>query len=355
MPCEGAVRILGKRVVLYLGQEADIEVMQTDVGLVMPTEDSSRYFLLLPEPNAAAEEFLKQQDGSSVASCKNCDDSVTQADWVCLSCKETLCRECDDVIHRRKTVRGHTRIQLTGVAVAFHSRPAAKLFKDSLSGDVAITSTPVTTVPAPSTPVSAPIIASSPPKEPVAEVEGEAGQIELFARKMEELVGVLDGPEMARKIADKIRLEKHSSQSPEMELVVRDLCEKVFDKSSATLGVLKCIHQRIVLSTAFHLKQTVMQGLFTSDIRSSDGWKVVVEVSDVIKVTHIRREQSMAVAPETQQFVVEYTVTLVLDRTAQHLCATTLRISGLEFGPKVSSEFRYNLNARLGSGNLLVQ
>ncbi len=61
---------------------------------------------------------------------------------------------------------------------------------------------------------------------------------------------------------------------------------------------------------------------------------------DTVKVTHTRKETSISSALETQQFMFEYRILLVFDRLAQRLHATSLRISGLEFGAKASPDFR---------------
>lgn len=61
---------------------------------------------------------------------------------------------------------------------------------------------------------------------------------------------------------------------------------------------------------------------------------------DTVKVTHTRKETSISSALETQQFMFEYRILLVFDRLAQRLHATSLRITGLEFGAKASPDFR---------------
>lgn len=81
----------------------------------------------------------------------------------------------------------------------------------------------------------------------------------------------------------------------QQELIVQELVEQVILPTSVTAGILRCIHQGIVLCAAMAIKSQVLVGIFTSDVRTSDGWQIFVDVgSDSIQVSHVRREQSIA-------------------------------------------------------------
>ena len=100
----------------------------------------------------------------------------------------------------------------------------------------------------------------------------------------------------------------------------------------------------------------MLKDIFTSDVRSAEGWRLVVEVyQDTIQVTHIRKEQSMAQNPEEEFFTFEYQISMILDRKAEHMINAVLRITSLEFGEKTSEPFKINMNRRLANGNLMIK
>ncbi len=39
------------------------------------------------------------------------------------------------------------------------------------------------------------------------------------------------------------------------------------------------VHQGIVLTAAMHIKEKVLLGIFTSDVRTADGWQIEIEVT----------------------------------------------------------------------------
>lgn len=54
--------------------------------------------------------------------------------------------------------------------------------------------------------------------------------------------------------------------------------EEVLGIDSVTAGVLRALHQGIVLTAATHIHERLLVGIFTSDVRTADGWQLVVDV-----------------------------------------------------------------------------
>jgi hypothetical protein len=76
------------------------------------------------------------------------------------------------------------------------------------------------------------------------------------------------------------------------------LCEEVIsilgEDGSATVRVLKTIQQDIVLHSTIMLKEQLTKKYLTKDVRTADGWRIVVLLSEErVQVLHIRREQSV--------------------------------------------------------------
>lgn len=105
LPYEGWVMVNDKlgSVSLFLG---DVEIACVPFDRVVRTQDSSRYYALLPEPSKTPK-----------ALCANCDDGETLCDAYCPSCDESLCRECDAVLHRRAAKRAHVRKPVSGFGI----------------------------------------------------------------------------------------------------------------------------------------------------------------------------------------------------------------------------------------------
>jgi hypothetical protein len=67
-----------------------------------------------------------------------------------------------------------------------------------------------------------------------------------------------------------------------------------FEIGPRTEGILKAIHQGVILTTAFEIKHKVTKSILTKDVRTKDGWRVHVHLApNGAVVTHTRREMSI--------------------------------------------------------------
>jgi len=124
-----------------------------------------------------------------------------------------------------------------------------------------------------------------------------------------------------------------------------------------TEGVLKAIHQGIILSTAYEIKHKVTKLLLTKDVRTKDGWRVHVSLGPTgVVVTHTRREMSIGPrGPEPEnEFTFEWRLSLFFNAAVSELEAVKLRITDLQFGPQTTPENRQKLNQIFCNGQLHI-
>ena len=327
---EGQITLGGEPLQATLTGPAGRIVMVTDASRVVNTEDSTRYYAVVPVSRAPA---------GYATSCQNCDDGTSLSTIFCSVCKEAYCGECDEVLHRRKEKREHQKLGITAIGIAFASRAESGMFREYiLEGGL---------------PKPAPSV--SEPEKVVPNDAPDSDNVQKqFVHFVVDLVQRLDGPELAKKVDAWFRQQLHTSAKPEMELVVAELVGKVIP-NSVTNHVLKAVNQRIALTASFHLKSTVLDGIFTCDVRERDGWTIAIAISpETVTVTHARRECAMPSMPPEKQFTFAYSVRIVFSRDARNLYASSLRITNVDFGPEAAPDFRALVNRRLGHGNLLI-
>ena len=335
---EGTIQLIGEPLQARLLSEFNSLVISTDASRVVNTEDSTRYFALVP-PSVLPSDASK--------SCENCDDETTLCAIFCNDCKEALCHTCSSVLHRRSTKRNHVRNVVAACGIAFSSRAESAAFKEFILSNGAQAKNEIN------------VAEESLPK--IEESSGESQPIDSgnvqanFVSFLKHLVGSLDGPKLAKKVETWCKGQLHTSTNPDMEIFVAEMLRDVIP-DSVTSRVLKAVNQRIALTASFHLKSTVLEGIFTCDVRDSSGWNIAIQIAPTtVSISHIRREKSMPSLPVDQQFSFTYSVRVVFDRLANHLFASSLRITKLEFGPEAGADFKALINQRLGYGSLLIQ
>lgn len=138
-----------------------------------------------------------------------------------------------------------------------------------------------------------------------------------------------------------------------MELVVPELMG-IVGEDSKTAKVLKLIHQNVILYCVSVLKDSVCSGILTKDVRTPNGWRVGIELTDNIQVWHVRREQSVDMWGDTRDhFEFEFEARAVFDAEMQDLRAATLRIIALDLADSMDPARKLELRQQL-IGDLLV-
>jgi hypothetical protein len=87
------------------------------------------------------------------------------------------------------------------------------------------------------------------------------------------------------------------------------------------------------------LKQDLCRNIMTKDVRTSDGWKILVRLGDVVQVIHRRVEQSLdEFGDTTNHFEFEWEVFISFDRNLEQLRSATIRINRLKTAETMSEE-----------------
>lgn len=92
-------------------------------------------------------------------------------------------------------------------------------------------------------------------------------------------------------------------------------------------------------------------------MREREGWQIKIEFGyNVISVSHIRREQSLATEPEDKQYWFEWELRMVFESTEmKSMESGVLRIRDLGFSPKSHPDFVRMVKEKLGGGHLIVE
>jgi len=140
----------------------------------------------------------------------------------------------------------------------------------------------------------------------------------------------------------------------DLELEMRALFN-IIGEESKTAKLFKVITQNVLFAGCVEIKKKIPMHTMTKDVRGPEGWKILVSFTqDTISVSHYRREQSLANAPETEQFWFGWRLCIIFDKDMASVQSTSLKITNLGFGDKCSGAMRASLRQALGAGNLLV-
>jgi len=141
----------------------------------------------------------------------------------------------------------------------------------------------------------------------------------------------------------------------DLEMEMRDLFSKLIGEDSKTAKVFKAITQNVLFAGCVEIKTKVPMHTMTKDVRGPEGWRILVSfTNDTVSISHFRREQSLATAPDTEQFWFEWRLCMIFDRELTEMQSSSLKITNLGFGENCSGAMRASLSKALGAGNLLV-
>lgn len=74
----------------------------------------------------------------------------------------------------------------------------------------------------------------------------------------------------------------------------------------------------------------------------------------MVVVSHRRREQSLATAPEDEQYWFEWELRMLFDKDMNDLESSLLKITDVGFHEKIRDNKRQEINKALSCGNLIV-
>ena len=133
-------------------------------------------------------------------------------------------------------------------------------------------------------------------------------------------------------------------------------CERLIDvmggDGSASVRVLKCIHQNVLFLAILELKEGVLKSIMTKDSRGRDGWRVKVKLEEGrVQICHVRKEELVDTAPGH----VMWEMSMTFNPTMTKMCSVGLRLTGLELGDAATPKQRATLTSKLSSGDLIIR
>ncbi|KAL6068590.1 hypothetical protein QOT17_008016 [Balamuthia mandrillaris] len=147
------------------------------------------------------------------------------------------------------------------------------------------------------------------------------------------------------------------SHNLDSQLLMKDVVERARMQDTRTCQVFKTIHQNIIFTGAYLIKTNITKTLMTKDVRTKDGWTVHVLITpSAVIVTHTRKETSLEtnVAKPVDKFWFTWELQLHFERDMSKLRAARLRITDLTFTPDTSEPNREKLMSIFCNGQLHV-
>lgn len=132
----------------------------------------------------------------------------------------------------------------------------------------------------------------------------------------------------------------------------------IFQSLEADGGIIKAlkfVNQGVVLYAMSVLREEVFRDVMTKDVRTPEGWQIVLRIGDFIQIDHVRTEQSLdAFGDDTNHFEVQWVVTCTFDNALEQLTACSIRILRFYPAPTMETECLHNLQSKFIEGLIIV-
>jgi hypothetical protein len=87
------------------------------------------------------------------------------------------------------------------------------------------------------------------------------------------------------------------------------------------------------------LKQDLCRNIMTKDVRTPEGWRILIRLGDVVQVIHRRIEQSLdEFGDTTNHFEFEWEVLISFDRNLEQLRSASIRVNRLKTAETMEEE-----------------
>lgn len=159
-----------------------------------------------------------------------------------------------------------------------------------------------------------------PAAEETSKVEAIVSLVELISREL----GLVEDEQAIAGIRNSLDsgLLQDMSEEQAVAYVFQGL-----QADGAIIKVLKLVNQGTVLYAMSVLKEEVLKDILTKDVRTAEGWQIVLRLGDVIQLEHIRTEQSMdEFGDQTNHFEVQWMVMVTFDSALEQLRACSVRL-----------------------------
>eukprot|EP01118_Nematostelium_gracile_P018303 TRINITY_DN8099_c0_g1_i1.p1 TRINITY_DN8099_c0_g1~~TRINITY_DN8099_c0_g1_i1.p1 ORF type:complete len:383 (+),score=138.86 TRINITY_DN8099_c0_g1_i1:74-1150(+) len=181
------------------------------------------------------------------------------------------------------------------------------------------------------------------------------GIVREIYRVLSQLALRLEDVETQNRIKRKFDEILQKDSFGELQYLVEDVFQNTLSADSKVARVLKAIHQNIIFCGVFQLKSKVPSTGMTRDVRTKEGWRINVNFNNnVVSVSHRRREQALATAPEDEQYWFEWDLRMLFNKDLDRLESANLKITDLQFGEKISIRKKEEIKKALSGGNLIV-
>ena len=157
----------------------------------------------------------------------------------------------------------------------------------------------------------------------------------------------------------RVELEKISSESnsnSEEEEFCHRMLAIVQKSSKPVIATVKAIHQDVVLHATVELKTHLTAKYLTKDVRSAEGWRIVVRLptEGVVHIYHVKREQSLDVGGDkTNHYEFEWELRMTFDGKMKEMHSAQIRVLNLFLAESMDAKLEKDLRKHL-VGDMLV-
>eukprot|EP01117_Protostelium_nocturnum_P002849 TRINITY_DN1376_c0_g1_i1.p1 TRINITY_DN1376_c0_g1~~TRINITY_DN1376_c0_g1_i1.p1 ORF type:complete len:440 (+),score=133.17 TRINITY_DN1376_c0_g1_i1:78-1397(+) len=198
------------------------------------------------------------------------------------------------------------------------------------------------------------IIGIVPTVETIEEPSLEHGVLLEVSRVIMELASRLETSERQSQIQAELKRIMSRKGYAEMSLVMESFF-KFLGEDTILVRVFKAITQNIVFAGVYTLKMKVPTMPMTRDVRTREGWSIMVTFTqNIVSVVHRRREQSLATAPADEHYWFEWELRMVFDREVRKLESSSLRITDLVFMENTNAKTKEAISKFLSYGRLII-
>lgn len=167
-------------------------------------------------------------------------------------------------------------------------------------------------------------------------------------------------PELYSTLGEKLRTEtfppiikQAESEGTELEPLVVQMIESLGQCN--TVKVLKTINQDFVGHCAYELKLHITTNFLTKDVRTAEGWRIIVKIvkDEEVMVTHTRREQSVDMpGQERNHWEFEWSIKMKFDYGMKEMNFADLRVTDLFLSPSMDVDLEKKVKSELTGGVL---
>ncbi len=173
---------------------------------------------------------------------------------------------------------------------------------------------------------------SSSSKPTLSRNEDQKVTAEVVVRMVLAIVGLVE-PDKLNEMEATLRntILANFSGTSDIILFCDDVIIALGGDTSATVRALKTVQQEIVLHCTYALKEQITKKYFTKDVRTPDGWRIViVSTPENIQISHLRKEQSLDQnGTSSNHWEYQWELKMLFPKDMSQMQGATLRVTDL--------------------------